>query len=80
MDNKTLLIVDDEEDMRDILVKSLSQFVDKIYEAHDGEMGLKMVEKFNPTVIISDFKMPNLNGLEFMWELKKKSFIHQLSF
>ncbi|WP_127717101.1 response regulator [Halobacteriovorax sp. HLS] len=63
--NRTILIVDDEEDIRDLLKV---YFVDegyKVIEAKDGLEGYSKLENENVDVIISDVKMPNLNGIEF---------------
>lgn len=41
-------------------------------EAPDGEMALPMIEKLHPDIVITDIKMPFMDGLELSDILKKK--------
>lgn len=69
----SLLIVEDEEDLRDLLVDSISElFPDfKIIEAYDGKNGLDKFIKNDINVILSDIKMPNLDGIGLLKEVRK---------
>lgn len=65
--NFTVLIADDEAMPRTVLQehipwKELS--VTKVYLATDGEEAVEQARRFRPEIIISDIKMPHLNGLE----------------
>jgi two-component system, chemotaxis family, chemotaxis protein CheY len=62
-----VLIVDDEHTMRKV-TRSLLQAVGvkNVYEAHDGQSGLDAIRTYAPDVVILDWEMPALNGLEFM--------------
>jgi two-component system chemotaxis response regulator CheY len=58
------LIVDDQQTMRALIRTSLQQLgFREIRDASDGEAGLRSVITQPPHLIISDFNMPNLDGL-----------------
>ncbi len=59
-----VLIVDDQQTMRSLVRNSLQQLgVREIAEAADGEAGLRQVITKPVHLVISDFNMPNLDGL-----------------
>ncbi|SFS86388.1 MULTISPECIES: response regulator [Brevundimonas] len=59
-----VLIVDDQQTMRSLVRNSLQQLgVREITEAADGEAGLRQVISKPVHLVISDFNMPNLDGL-----------------
>lgn len=68
-DNFTVLVVEDNEDVR-AYVKSL--LIDEycIIEAEDCLIGCKLAVEFVPDLIISDIMTPNMNGIELCKELK----------
>ena len=74
-ENKTILVVDDDANTRDILARSL---IDSGYEpvlAKDGKDGLNKLDK-NPSLIVLDLEMPRMDGFEFLEnliELKEES-------
>lgn len=62
-----LLIVDDEELTRDGLLNSIDWAalgVSNIYQADDGINGLTLARKYKPQIIISDVRMPRMDGIE----------------
>jgi CheY-like chemotaxis protein len=73
--NKTILIVDDDANTRDILKRSL---IDAGYDpvlAKDGKEGLSKLDK-DPSLIVLDLEMPRMDGFEFLEnliELKEES-------
>jgi len=60
-----ILYVEDEALIRQNAVEYLSRYCHKVYEAKDGIDGFTMYQKYKPDLIISDIKMPKLNGLDF---------------
>jgi two-component system, chemotaxis family, chemotaxis protein CheY len=66
-----VLVVDDERTMRKV-TKSLLQAigVKTIHEAGDGFAGLQAVCTLCPDIVIVDWRMPNLNGAEFVREVR----------
>jgi two-component system chemotaxis response regulator CheY len=68
-----ILVVDDSKAMRMIVLRALRQsgFGDaETIEAEDGAQGLDKVKSEQPDLILSDWNMPNLTGLEFLKELR----------
>jgi len=71
-----LLIVDDSKAMRMIVRRTLRQagFDDhEVQEAGDGIEALKVIEGYQPDLILSDWNMPNLNGIDLLRKLRAQS-------
>ncbi|MGN6711221.1 response regulator [Anaerocolumna jejuensis] len=69
-----LLIVDDEDYTREGLVESLpwkEYGIEEIMQARDGKVGLTIAHWFKPDIVLSDIRMPKLNGIEFARELNE---------
>lgn len=60
--NLKILLVEDEDDLREILAQTLSPYVNKIYEAKNGISGLDIFLNKDVDLIISDINMPKLSG------------------
>ncbi len=72
MTNHRVLIVDDDEFIRTFLRNSLLTQGYEIFEAENGRVGLELFRQIQPSVIISDIKMPEMNGEEFVSALGLK--------
>ena len=70
MSNK-ILIVDDEPFNLDLLEQELMDENYLIERASDGMEALEKIASFNPDVILLDYMMPNMNGLEVLQRLRK---------
>jgi two-component system, chemotaxis family, chemotaxis protein CheY len=69
--NITILIVDDFESMRRIVKGTLKSIgFSNFIEAEDGVIAMKKLEKEKVDLIISDWIMPNMNGLDFLKAVK----------
>jgi CheY-like chemotaxis protein len=71
-ENFHIIIVDDEKSFRDLISKLLKNQGYQIHTASDGLDGLKAIEEHRPDLIITDFKMPRMDGIEFLarvWEI-----------
>ena len=69
--NKTILIIEDNEVLGDILVKKLQM---EGYQAElvvDGEAGLSRIRKLKPDLVLLDIILPKMNGYEVLEELNK---------
>ncbi len=69
---KCILIVDDEE----MITESISTYLElttdlNVYTTNDPTEGLKIIRENQVDLVISDFLMPSMNGLEFLREVKK---------
>jgi DNA-binding response OmpR family regulator len=65
-----LLIIDDEEQLREMLDSCLSLEGFDVYLAGDGPTGLELARRKKPEVILLDWMMEGMNGLEVLSELK----------
>ena len=68
-----ILIVDDSKAMRMIVKRTLRQagFGDhEVVEAEDGQLGLVAAQAENPDLVLSDWNMPNMTGIEFLKALR----------
>ena len=68
---KTILVVDDEEDVRKYLAMALADAGFKVVTACDGFKAKEQVEKHNPDLISLDLVMPKKSGIKFYRELSK---------
>jgi two-component system alkaline phosphatase synthesis response regulator PhoP len=60
----SILIIDDEDDIRDILKYNLEKEGFDIRVASNGEQGLKLIQQSIPDLIILDVMMPGMDGIE----------------
>jgi DNA-binding response OmpR family regulator len=67
-----ILVVDDEQEIRNLLDHFLREKGYEVVLASDGNQALKLAAEENPQVIILDIKMPGLDGLEVCKLLKDK--------
>lgn len=69
-----ILVVDDSTVMRKIIMKSLSEgrYCDAVIsEAADGLEGLKMFQPRKTNLILADWNMPNMNGIDFIKKVRE---------
>jgi signal transduction histidine kinase/ligand-binding sensor domain-containing protein/DNA-binding response OmpR family regulator len=69
--NKTVLIVDDNDDFRFYLVENLRSLYN-IIEANTGEIAFEKANRFIPDIIVSDVTMPGMDGYELCEKLRKE--------
>lgn len=70
--NISILVVDDEEMLRDLLVKILVKEGYQVDTAIDGEHALEKLELSSYDLLVSDIKMPRFNGFELLKVAKEK--------
>jgi DNA-binding NtrC family response regulator len=68
-----ILIVDDENDFRETLVKRLQKRRMNVFGAESGQKALDIMNKLIFDVVVLDVKMPGLDGIETLREIKKKN-------
>lgn len=61
-----IMIVDDEENVRNALRRVLKREGYEVTTAGGGSEALNLIKSFRPDVVISDFLMPEMNGVEFL--------------
>ena len=67
-----ILVIDDEESMRDSCQQTLSRTANKVEVAADGAAGLALLEKESFDLVILDLKMPGLSGMEVLKRIRQK--------
>ena len=72
-----VLLVEDDNNLRDIYEARMQAEGFEIVSAHDGEEGLIVAKNEHPDLIISDVMMPKISGFEMLdiiraWKLQKK--------
>lgn len=76
-----ILVVDDFSTMRRIVKGSLKQLgFEKIIEAEDGRMALQVLEKEDFGLIISDWIMPNMTGIELLKTVRGDDKLKEIPF
>ncbi len=68
----TILVMDDDEQVRNMLCETLKREGYQVLDAADGEEGMKLFRKKGADLIITDLIMPNKEGLETIIELRKE--------
>ena len=66
-----LLLVDDEEDFRRAARTTLERRGFSVTEAASGEEALETIRRDRPEIIVLDLKMPGLDGIETLKEIRK---------
>ena len=69
--NKTILVVEDQEDNRQILRDLLGVAGFRMVEAHDGEQALIVARSERPDLILMDIQLPILDGYEATRSIKR---------
>jgi len=67
----TVLIIDDEKDIRDGVERILTRMDCNVLKASKGEDGLKTLEKENVSIVLLDMKMPGMDGMEVLKLIKE---------
>jgi CheY-like chemotaxis protein len=66
-----ILVIDDEELVRDMLRQTLERAGYDVLDAPEGEVGLRLFHAHRPDLIITDILMPGREGIETIRELRK---------
>ena len=76
---KTVLIVEDDEDIGEILVQVIQQELScQVILARDGFQALNMLETVKPDLLILDYRLPGMSGLEFYDTIHLSKALEQL--
>lgn len=73
-DQDSILVVDDEPQIRDLLLQALTQRGYRVRGAPGGQEALAAVEQEKPSLIILDMYMPGMNGVEVLKQLRKRKY------
>ncbi|MAG47226.1 hypothetical protein CL617_01355 [archaeon] len=81
--NYKILVVDDDYKLRPLIIRSLEDNLGDEYsflEASNGEKALDKINKENINLIISDTRMPNIDGYELFEKIRKNSNLDNTDF
>lgn len=67
---KTILIVEDEKELREYLIESFTGTFKKVYAADNAISALETCRKKQPSIIVSDVMMPQMDGFELCRQIK----------
>jgi len=71
--DKSILLVDDEEGIRKVLGILLADMGYQVHTAATGAEALRTFEKLRPSIVLTDIKMPEMDGIELLRKLKQIS-------
>lgn len=76
--NDTILVVEDEEAIRTLITLNLQAAGYTVVEASDGTMALEKIKKIKPRLVLLDWMLPGLNGIDVLRHLKADSALAKL--
>ena len=75
----SMLIVDDEKEIRDMLSRHFRMMDFDVYTAEDGNIALEMLKENRVDILITDIMMPNMLGTELLNEVNREyPMIHKI--
>lgn len=75
---KTILIIEDDKFLRELIVQKLLKEEYDISEAIDGEEGLKKVKEEKPDLVLLDLILPGIDGFEVLSQMKRDDTLSQI--
>ena len=67
----SILCVEDEDGIREMIVSTLKFYFKEVYEAIDGNEAYELYDYYKPKIVLTDIQMKNCNGLEFVKKIRK---------
>ena len=71
LDQIRVLFVDDEDGVRESYEMLLNMWCKKAYSAKNGKEGLDLFKEYKPDIVVTDIKMPVMNGLDMIKHIKE---------
>ena len=75
---QTVLVVEDDPNMRDMMRRTLEKDGWQVAEAPNGKVALQQLAAVSPALILLDLMMPEMDGFEFMDELRQRKDAHPI--
>ena len=72
---KAVLVVDDQDGVRQLLYEVLQTSGFNVYSASNGNEAIDRIEQHDPDIVLLDMKMPGKSGIEVLKELNKREFL-----
>ena len=68
----TILYIEDDEGVRVVSLRILKRMFKDVFEASDGQEGYNLYLKEKPDIILTDIKMPKMDGIELAKKIREK--------
>jgi DNA-binding response OmpR family regulator len=75
---KTILVIEDDKFLRDLISKKLLKENYNVVEAVDGEEGLKKIKEIKPDLVLLDLILPGMDGFEVLAQVKEDPTLNQI--
>ncbi len=76
-----ILVVEDDDDTRSLILHMLEECnVNKVFWAENGQVALERIDARTPDIIICDWNMPKMNGLELLKKIRETSYLENVAF
>lgn len=75
-----LLLIDDEIELSESMKELLEEDADEIFTANNGEEALSILEEKHVDCVVSDIKMPVMDGLKFMKTARERGYDQPIIF
>ena len=72
----TILVIDDEDNILNIVEAYLKAEGDTVHLARDGAQGLAAFRRYNPDLVILDIMLPGMDGLEVLQNIRRESDVY----
>ena len=72
LSKSSILLAEDEDQLRESFRRVLLLYVADVYSAKDGEEAYALYQKHHPDIIITDIKMPGISGLDLVRLIRSK--------
>lgn len=75
---KTILIIEDDKFLRELIAQKLFKEEYNVSEAIDGEEGIKKIKEEKPDLVLLDLILPGIDGFEVLSQIKENSSLVQI--
>jgi len=75
---KTILIIEDDKFLRELIARKLLEEDYEISEAIDGEEGIKKIKEEKPDLVLLDLILPGIDGFEVLLRMKEDPILAQI--
>lgn len=75
---KTILVIEDDKFLRELISQKLIKEGYKIFEAVDGEEGIKKIRELKPDLVLLDLILPGIDGFEVLSKAKEDPSLSQI--
>jgi CheY-like chemotaxis protein len=78
MDKRTVLVVDDDPSIRELIAELLDDAGFAVLEADSGGLALRLAREHCPSVVLMDQRLPDMSGLDVLKRLRTQEAAHHI--